>query len=493
MCFKDFKVFLVFLVVRIASIFLVQTFFVPDEYWQSLEVAHKLVFNYGYLTWEWYLGIRSYIVPLIYAALYKVFQVLSLDSASNLIFGPRVLQACLSAYSDVCFYRWSGTKKWAVFCVASSWFWFFTGSRTLINTLECALTSISLSKFPWPGKGVDESSSFIWIIALLFVIRPTCALMWVPLCIYHLTFSKKSLLNLVMGHYLPIGLMVLILSVLLDSICHGSFIVSVFEFLKFNLLRDIASFYGVQPWHWYLSVGFPAILGINLIPFAVASMIIIKNRTAHPNELVILGTIIFTITGYSFLAHKEFRFLLPLLPLVLYVSSRFLSVWSRKASNFHIWVVTGIIFVGNVVPAWYLGMVHQRGTLDVMEPLREISMTNVKETSLLFLMPCHSTPMYSHLHVNVTTRYLTCLPNLNSIENYIDEADLFYNDPSQWLRLNFPVNGTLPSHVICFDVLVPYISVILSGYQKIHQIYHTNLPISKRIGRYVVVYERTDF
>lgn len=31
---------------RICNCFLVQTSFVPDEYWQSLEVAHHMVFKY---------------------------------------------------------------------------------------------------------------------------------------------------------------------------------------------------------------------------------------------------------------------------------------------------------------------------------------------------------------------------------------------------------------------------------------------------------------
>lgn len=39
------KVLLLFLIIRIASVFLVKTFFVPDEYWQSLEVGHKIVFG----------------------------------------------------------------------------------------------------------------------------------------------------------------------------------------------------------------------------------------------------------------------------------------------------------------------------------------------------------------------------------------------------------------------------------------------------------------
>lgn len=38
-------VFALILAVRLASVFIVQTYFVPDEYWQSLEVAHKLTFG----------------------------------------------------------------------------------------------------------------------------------------------------------------------------------------------------------------------------------------------------------------------------------------------------------------------------------------------------------------------------------------------------------------------------------------------------------------
>lgn len=38
-------VFLLILAVRLASVFVVQTYYVPDEYWQSLEVAHKLTFG----------------------------------------------------------------------------------------------------------------------------------------------------------------------------------------------------------------------------------------------------------------------------------------------------------------------------------------------------------------------------------------------------------------------------------------------------------------
>lgn len=82
---KNLDVFIFFLVVRIASVFIVQTYFVPDEYWQSLEVAHNLVFKYGHLTWEWTKGIRSYIPPLVIAAVYKILQLLDLDTWSAVV------------------------------------------------------------------------------------------------------------------------------------------------------------------------------------------------------------------------------------------------------------------------------------------------------------------------------------------------------------------------------------------------------------------------
>lgn len=75
----------VFLIIRLSSVFVVQTWFVPDEYWQSLEVAHKLTFDFGYLTWEWYEGIRSLLYPLVLSVLYKLLAYFYLDSSITLV------------------------------------------------------------------------------------------------------------------------------------------------------------------------------------------------------------------------------------------------------------------------------------------------------------------------------------------------------------------------------------------------------------------------
>lgn len=123
------------------------------------------------------------------------------------------------------------------------------------------------------------------------------------------------------------------LSVLIDSLAHGSFVITSYEFLKANIFEGVGEFYGSHPWHWYLSQGLPAILGVQILPFIVATVHILKNRQMYPNELALLGSIIFTIFIYSLLPHKEFRFILPILPMVLYISSGYLSRWSCKAKT----------------------------------------------------------------------------------------------------------------------------------------------------------------
>jgi len=76
-----FRLLFLLIIFRILNGLLVTTFFDPDEYWQSLEIAHKSVFGYGGVTWEWSpnTALRSFLHPGLFALLYKVLQLTSLD------------------------------------------------------------------------------------------------------------------------------------------------------------------------------------------------------------------------------------------------------------------------------------------------------------------------------------------------------------------------------------------------------------------------------
>lgn len=75
------KLLLLLITLRVINSLFIATFFDPDEYWQSMEVAHSVVFGYGYKTWEWRenIALRSYIHPLIFIIYYKIIKALHLD------------------------------------------------------------------------------------------------------------------------------------------------------------------------------------------------------------------------------------------------------------------------------------------------------------------------------------------------------------------------------------------------------------------------------
>lgn len=89
-----------------------------------------------------------------------------------------------------------------------------------------------------------------------------------------------------------------LISILIDSLARGTLIITSYEFLKANVVNNVGEWYGSEPWHWYLSNGFPAMVGIQIAPFVVAVIHIVKNKEMYKNELALLGCIIFTIVIY---------------------------------------------------------------------------------------------------------------------------------------------------------------------------------------------------
>lgn len=435
------------------------------------------IFRYGYLTWEWTNGVRNYIHPVLISGLYKAMQLLNVNCACLYALVPRIAQSLLTAYSDYRLYRLSGNSKWSFFIILVSHFWFYTGSRTLINTFEATLTTIALSYYPWQR----ERSCYLWIVGLLCIIRPTAAIPWIPLCLFHVKDSKFSAVELIAKRFLPIGLVTVGLGIGVDYLVYGDLVLTPVNFFKVNVLENIGSFFGTHPWYWYVTTGWPVVMGICIVPFlfSVANVLSGDFQANLGMRRKMCVSILFTIFVYSLLNHKEFRFLLPVLPMAMYLVADYLSRVSRRLKDVFVWLIAVTLLVGNAVPAWYLGMVHQRGTLDVMPKLGKLLREDTSKgaPSITFLMPCHSTPYYSHIHQNVTMNFLTCEPNLGNATNYKDEAELFYENPMKWIEINIPVHPIeeMPKFVVLFDVLEPRILQFLSVYKRVLTVPHAEV------------------
>ena len=505
---------LIFLfVLRILNIILVQTWFVPDEYWQSLEVAHKLVFKYGCLTWEWNKGIRSYFHPFIFAVVYYVIKITGFsDFTKALIYGPRLVQAIASAVAEWSFYKFvhkqfgANVALWFLFSLSTSWFWWYCATRTLINSVEAVFVCISFYFFPchepYYGK---RFKIFLMLCITTVYIRPSSIALWIPMSFAFLfQFScRHSWLNVVILVFksgLAAGF-VFFIFLLIDSYCYGRWVSIHYNFLLFNVIKNQGTFYGSHSWHWYLSQGVPTVIGTHL-PFAIhGSVQCLKSKQISKFQFKLLCLIWFligfTIFLYSIPGHKEFRFLLLILPLFMLFSGLSLSFLPEAQRNCGV----VFIFITNVIIMLYTGLYHQSAPLNVINHIRN-QLDNVKlhpsGVQVLFLLPCHSTPYYSHLHRNVSMRFLTCEPDLTDQgPQYIDEADRFFADPISWLEVNlFSLNKHgvpmhcpphLPTFIVLYDCLEAQIGHALSICFKLnYRSFHTHFP-SGRVGHNMLV------
>jgi hypothetical protein len=62
----------------------------PDEIYQSLEPAHRLVFGYGLIPWEFAEGARNWAFPGLVAALLKVAAIAGGDQPRNYLVAIRL-------------------------------------------------------------------------------------------------------------------------------------------------------------------------------------------------------------------------------------------------------------------------------------------------------------------------------------------------------------------------------------------------------------------
>ncbi|CAL5376522.1 unnamed protein product [Camellia sinensis] len=501
--FSSRRIFVTCLALRMANSLLVQTYFNPDEHWQALEVAHRITFGYGHLTWEWKKGIRSYLHPMVFAFLYRILALFHLDTPLFMIKAPRLLQSLFAAVGDLYVYKLSHVlfgghvAQWALFSQLTNWFMFFCFTRTLSNSLETVLTLVGL--YYWPCIRASSSEvpmvSRKWglvVAALACAIRPTSAITWAYVGLLELLVARDRL-KFIFLEVVPVGVLVLTLAWSLDRLMYGSWVLVPLNFLKFNFLSSGGDYYGTHKWHWYFTQGFSVML-FTFLPFSIAGIILSK-------QWKLSGLIAWVLGLYSVLGHKEFRFVLPVLPIALMFSGYSLATIGRSDSphnrrkgspSIHTkcpskkhWVII-FLFATNLPMALYMSLVHQRGTEDVMNYLSKEA-RNEKVESILFLTPCHATPYYSTLHRNLPMRFLDCSPSEE--KGVLDESDRFMMDPVGFAS-EFAKNWSLPSHIVLFDSQEKLLKDFLKShsFQEKRRFFHAHFKVDRDLQASVVVY-----
>jgi phosphatidylinositol glycan class B len=186
---------------------------------------------------------------------------------------------------------------------------------------------------------------------------------------------------------------------LLDSWYFGTGTFTPLNFLRTNL-SSVSTFYGRSPWHYYLFQAIPILCNVTVVFVLHGIWQGIQSGSSPVRRLVAL--VFWTVGIYSLAAHKEWRFIHPLLPAMHVLASKPLVDDYTEKSNPSLWLPSRIgkrwripIFL-TLLSTPYLLFVQSRSQIAVMHHIRSIPVAELR--SVGFLMPCHSTPWQSHLH-----------------------------------------------------------------------------------------------
>lgn len=309
---------------------------------------------------------------------------------------------------------------------------------------------------------------------------------------------------------MAIRAIVLTASMLSDRAYYQSWIFPPARFVHFNVVQSLAVFYGRNRPDYYITEGLPLLLTLTL-PFAAVGLWQALlgsqgNKAGSGNPRVsgsqlrpLAVSVIVFIAVMSVISHKEVRFIYPLLPVLHVLAAgpvaRFFRPlpWPASTAKKAVLIVAVTL---NITFALYVSLVHQRGVVDVTHFLRHeyermqaldagsaytTPTSPASDMTVLFAMPCHSTPWRSHLvYQGIKARALTCEPPLDipyeERAAYLDEADHFYADPTVWMKTHMRdppradpskddvrslVKSAWPEYLVFFEQLEPTMKVFL--------------------------------
>jgi hypothetical protein len=284
-----------------------------DETFQYLEQANRLLGQPGIVPWEFVMGVRSWALPAIVAGLLWSARRLSGDPlfAIQMV---GVAFAVLSLAGVVLGYRFGeakGGRAAGIACAclnATTVELVYLAPHPLPDTIAAPLLFGGLyladvhRDAPSRRRFVMAGLLFGCCLAFRVQLAPPIG---VGMLLCGWRQPRERLLPLLIGAAVPPAL-----SGLLDWATWGLPFQSVWLYLWVNSANGAADVFGTVPWHHYLTYLLNA--GV-LVLLPVIAMAALGARRA-PVLAAVAATVVAT---FSFVGHKEYRFLYPALPLIV--------------------------------------------------------------------------------------------------------------------------------------------------------------------------------
>jgi hypothetical protein len=365
------------LIVRVIAAGESQGFVHPDEVFQAIEMVHFRLFGeYGTgqtIPWEYdlnktYGGARSWFFVFILVGVYRIAMLFGITDPLSLVFVARLFLSTFSIVTVLVAYYFGKeifNKRiglLSAFLCGFWWFFPFWSSRTMTDSISTDFVFLSLflayksikAKFSFNKRFLYALISGL-SIGVAFMLRFPAALMGIPILLFILlkpyaknigkgmrnlgiktiSFFKKeprssigeiqnlkrppdALKQLEVGLWFCIGaFFMVIVQGLLDIFTWGGFLHSPINFFRYNIVEGLSAIHGSSPWYTYFTgvfTDFASYFAPLLIMFFIFGF---SYNKRVKSKIMVLSIIIFWLIIFSSLAHKEFRFIMTILPLCM--------------------------------------------------------------------------------------------------------------------------------------------------------------------------------
>ncbi|KAL8761604.1 MAG: hypothetical protein Q9184_002279 [Pyrenodesmia sp. 2 TL-2023] len=316
----------------------VRGFFFPSE-----SGALQLKDQYDHLTFTGPVP-RTFVGALALAGASWPFTKAIEDTASQQI----IVRAILGLWNASCllYYRNSvaeafgrSTANWFVLFLASGFHIMYYASRTLPNFYAFGLVTIALAKLlprlqsTSRARSSDLRVSLSLLTATGIIFRSELALLLIPHTLLILLGGQLSLSSIIKLGLLG-SLIGLLTTVSIDSLFWQRFpLWPELSGFSYNILHSQSSNWGTSPWHFYFTSALPRLLFNPLIALLCIPLCLTQPALRRRAANILLPNIAF-VTLYSLQPHKEWRFIVYVVPPFLTVAATGASwIWTRRSKT----------------------------------------------------------------------------------------------------------------------------------------------------------------
>ena len=285
-----------------------------DEIYQALEQAHRLAFGYGIIPWEFGEGVRSYILPGVLAGVFRAAE--SIWPGSYLV-AARLALSLLSLATVCCsrgiLRRFTGPRAALTGAfLAAVWFElvYFGGKAHAEVVAGHILLLGTYAVFPYfeglrPARLLCGGFLLGLALCLRIQLAPAMAVVWFAMLAIN---GRRRVLYTTLGAVAGVAL-----AGLVDYETLAYPYASMIGYFGANTVEGVSNIFGRMPWHFYI-LGFARVWSGAVVVFVWFGME--GMRRARPLGLLVAMAAAL-ITAHSVVAHKEYRFIYPALPLLL--------------------------------------------------------------------------------------------------------------------------------------------------------------------------------